>query len=97
MPQPLNVKILPNDVYRIIEALEYLAESWKATEVCCRDGIILDDAPIHVDCSDPAIAHSEALAVKGVLRRLHRQLDKTGDQNPTAAVRELTSPTHPSE
>jgi len=81
MPQPLNVKILPNDIYRIIEALEYLVESWEATEICRREGIILDDAPIHVDCTDPAIAHREGLVIKGVLRRLHRELDAIGQQN----------------
>jgi hypothetical protein len=81
MPQPLNVKILPSDVYRIIEALEYLAESWRATEICRRDGIILDDAAIHVECYDPALAHREALAVKGVLRRLHRELDTIDERS----------------
>jgi hypothetical protein len=75
MPKPLRVNVLPNDVYRIIEALEYLADSWVATEICRRDGIIPDDSPIHVDCHDPIVAHREALTVKRVLRRFHRELD----------------------
>ena len=75
MPQPLTISMHPNDVYPIIEALEYYRLSWEATEICRRHGYQPDDAPIHVFCFDPDEAHKQMLQVKGVLRRLHRALD----------------------
>jgi hypothetical protein len=74
MPKPISIKIPPDDVYGIIQALEYYLESWKATETYCRDGIIYD-GPIHEDCRDPQTAHRQVLLYAGVLRRFHRELD----------------------
>jgi hypothetical protein len=76
MPQPLQLNIPPDDVYRIIQALDYYLESWQATEICRRDGYQPDDSPIHVDCFDENEAHKQALQVAGVLKRFHRELDR---------------------
>jgi hypothetical protein len=76
MPQPINVNIAPDDVHRIIQALDFYLESWQATEICRRHGYQPDDSPVHVDCFDPDEAHTQALKVKGVLRRFHLELDR---------------------
>jgi hypothetical protein len=45
----------PNDIYPILEALEYYQLSWEATEISRRYGYQPDDAPIHVFCFDPDV------------------------------------------
>jgi hypothetical protein len=75
MPEPIQLKVLPNDAYGIIEALNYYLESWKATEVFLHDGVIYD-GPIHDDCSNYESAHRQVLQFRGVLKRLHQELDR---------------------
>lgn len=75
MPKPIQVKILPDDVYRIIEAMNYYLESWKATEIFLRDGVIYD-GPIHDDSTSYELAHRQVLLFRGVLRRFHQELDR---------------------
>jgi hypothetical protein len=74
MPEPIQLKIAPDDAYAIIEALNYYLESWKATEVFVRDGVIYDGS-IHDDCSYET-AHRQALQFRGVLKRFHQELDR---------------------
>lgn len=76
MPKSLQMNIPPDDVYRIIEALNYYLESWQATEICRRHGYQPDDSPVHVDCFDPDEAHKQALRVRNVLIRFHRELER---------------------
>jgi hypothetical protein len=76
MTKPLTISIHPNDIYPILEALEYYRLSWEATEICRRYGYQPDDDPVHVFCFDPDEAHKQMLQVKGVLRRFHRALDR---------------------
>jgi hypothetical protein len=75
MPEPIQLKIPPNDVYRIIEAMNYYLESWEATEVFNRDGVIYD-GPIHQDCTSYESAHRQVLQFRGTLRRFHQELDR---------------------
>jgi hypothetical protein len=77
MPEPIRLKIPPDDAYGIIEALNYYLESWKATEVFLRDGVIYD-GPIHDDCTSYETAHRQVLQFRGVLKRLHQGLDCIG-------------------
>jgi hypothetical protein len=74
MPEPLNLKLPPNDVYGIIDALDYFIKSWEATEIFCRDGVLYD-GPIHEDCHSAEDAHSQVRRHKSILRRFHQQLD----------------------
>ncbi len=74
MSEPLKINIPPDDVYRFIEAMNYYLESWKATEVFLRDGVIYD-GPIHQDCNSHESAHQQVLKFSRTLSRFHKQLD----------------------
>jgi hypothetical protein len=75
MPETLKINMPPDDAYRIIEAMNYYLESWKATEVFKRDGVIYD-GPIHEDCTGYESAHRQVLQFRGALRRLNQELDR---------------------
>jgi hypothetical protein len=75
MPEPILLKLAPDDAYRIIEALNYYLESWKETEGYLRHGVIYD-GPIHSDCNSAEMAHQQVLHFRGVLKRFHQELDR---------------------
>lgn len=77
MPKPLQIRISPDDVSRIIEAIDYYLNSWKEMEGYYRYGVIYD-GPIHGDC-DAQTAQLHIRHFTRLLRRLHRELDCLGN------------------